>query len=169
MGMWLEEPLASRWGNDGNGVEQGLQSHMTTGARQVTLTGELGQVKGHEDGVTVMKVGDCLLLSCCPFSANRKHGPRAARSSDFQDKVEKLMFAWSFPSKTLRGPHTVLVRTRYGSWVTSCGPWCSVKCLNVEGQEIVSFSDLVNNWLCYLEKSHCLARTQFPCVSDKVF
>lgn len=86
----LQRPDEAR---TGNGVEQGLQSHMTTGARQVTLTGELGQVKGHEDGVTVMKVGDCLLLSCCPFSANRKHGPRAAGSSDFQDKVEKLMFA----------------------------------------------------------------------------
>lgn len=118
----------------------------------MTLTGELGQVKGHEDGVTVMKVGDCLLLSSRHFSTNRKHGPRAARSSDFQEKVEKLMFARSFPSKTLRGPHTVLVRTRYGSWVTSCGPWCAVKCFNVEGQEIVSFSDLVNNWLCYPRK-----------------
>ena len=70
-----------------------MQSHMTTGARQVTLTGELGQVKGNEDGVTVMKVSDRLLLSSCHFSAKRKHGPSAARSSDFQEKVEKLMFA----------------------------------------------------------------------------
>lgn len=36
----------------GNCVEQGLQSHMPAGARQMILTGELGQVKRNEGEVT---------------------------------------------------------------------------------------------------------------------
>ena len=81
-----------------------------------------------------MKVNDSLLLSSCHFSATRKHGFNVARSSDFQENLEKLMFAWSLPSKMLCAWHTTLVRTRYGSQVTSCGPQCSLRCLNIEGR-----------------------------------
>lgn len=65
-------------------VEQGLQSHMTTGDRW--------HHKGNGDGVTVLKVNTCLLFSSCQFFATRKHGPSVARSSDFQEKLENLMF-----------------------------------------------------------------------------
>ena len=79
-----------------------------------------------------MKVNNSLLLSSCHFSATSKHGFNVARSSDFQENLEKLMFAWSLPSKTLCAWHTMLVRARYGS-CTSCGPRRSLRCLNIEG------------------------------------
>ena len=96
---------------------------------------------------------------------------------DSQENLEKLMFAWSLPSKTLCAWDTLLVRTRYSSWVTSCGPQYNLGCLNTEGRvkKLCSFLILsMSVWVLSVSHSvlsdslqpHGLERARLLCPCD---